>query len=117
MRKDAEELFKGLSKKVMETKSWQKGKGAGKEASNAYKLLDADLKKANASFKAQLKEIEDAFKNNQLSTQDYIEAYLKNKQGQIDKQIEILKAKIDIAKSLGQEMMLRNSLQSWRNLK
>lgn len=104
MRKDAEELFKGLSKKSYgDEKAGKKGKGAGKEASNAYKLLDADLKKANASFKAQLKEIEDAFKNNQLSTQDYIEAYLKNKQGQIDKQIEILKAKIDIAKSLGQE--------------
>ena len=104
MRKDAEELFKGLSKKSYgDEKAGKKGKGAGKEASNAYKLLDADLKKANASFKAQLKEIEDAFKNNQLSTQDYVEAYLKNKQGQIDKQIEILKAKIDIAKSLGQE--------------
>lgn len=104
MRKDTEELFKGLSRKSYgDEKAGKKGKGAGKEASNAYKLLDADLKKANASFKAQLKEIEDAFKNNQLSTQDYVEAYLKNKQGQIDKQIEILKAKIDIAKSLGQE--------------
>lgn len=104
MRKDAEELFKGLTKKSYgDEKAGKKGSGAGKEASNAYKLLDADLKKANASFKAQLKEIEDAFKNNQLSTQDYVEAYLKNKQGQIDKQIEILKAKIDIAKNLGQE--------------
>lgn len=105
MRKSAEELFKGLTKKDYGDKNAGKGgaSSGGKEASNAYKVLDADLKKSKAMFKAQLKEIEDAFKNNQLSTQDYVEAYLKNKQGQIDKQISILKEKLEIAKRLGQE--------------
>lgn len=78
------------------------GKGAGKLAKSAYKALEAELKLALTSLKEQQKALDSAYKNDLVSTQNYIEASMELSKQQLDEEIANYEKRKEIAQSLGQ---------------
>lgn len=78
------------------------GKGAGKLAKSAYKALEAELKLALTSLKEQQKALDSAYKNDLVSTQNYIEASMELSRQQLDEEIANYEKRKEIAQSLGQ---------------
>ena len=90
-------LFKALF-----TAGGSAGKGAGKLAKSAYKALEAELKLALTSLKEQQKALDSAYKNDLVSTQNYIEASMELSKQQLDEEIANYEKRKEIAQSLGQ---------------
>lgn len=78
------------------------GKGASKLAKSAYKALEAELKLALTSLKEQQKALDSAYKNDLVSTQNYIEASMELSRQQLDEEIANYEKRKEIAQSLGQ---------------
>ena len=78
------------------------GKGAGKLAKSAYKALEAEAKLAIASLKEQQKTLDASYKNDLVSTQNYVEQSMELSRRQIDAQISALEKQKEVAQSLGQ---------------
>lgn len=78
------------------------GKGTGKLAKSAYKALEAELKLALTSLKEQQKALDSAYKNDLVSTQNYIEASMELSKQQLDEEIANYEKRKEIAQSLGQ---------------
>lgn len=78
--------------------------GSGKDATkDLYKLIDSKLKVSQAELSAEMKKVEEAFKDNRISIQDYVDNYFGLKTSQIDEQIAVLKKKMEIAKQYGKD--------------
>lgn len=73
-------------------------KGAKKALNNAYKDLDRDLAKYKEVLKGYSQEISDAYKNDLMSTQVYVQQDLAIKRAEFAKEEEILKKKLALAK-------------------
>ena len=78
------------------------GKGAGKLAKSAYKALEAELKLALTSLKEQQKALDSAYKNDLVSTQNYIVKSVELSKQQLDEEIANYEKRKEIAQSLGQ---------------
>lgn len=78
------------------------GKGAGKLAKSAYKALEAEAKLAIASLKEQQKALDASYKNDLVSTQNYVEQSMELSRRQIEAQISALEQQKKVAQGLGQ---------------
>lgn len=78
------------------------GKGAGKLAKSAYKALEAELKLALTSLKDRQKALDSAYKNDLMSTQNYVEASMELSKQQLNEEIANYEKRKEIAQSLGQ---------------
>lgn len=78
------------------------GKGASKLAKSAYKALEAEAKLAIASLKEQQKALDASYKNDLVSTQNYVEQSMELSRQQIEAQISVLEQQKKVAEGLGQ---------------
>lgn len=78
------------------------GKGASKLAKSAYKALEAEAKLAIASLKEQQKALDASYKNDLVSTQNYVEQSMELSRQQIEAQISALEQQKKVAEGLGQ---------------
>lgn len=78
------------------------GKGASKLAKSAYKALEAEAKLAIASLKEQQKALDASYKNDLVSTQNYVEQSMELSRRQIEAQISALEQQKKVAQGLGQ---------------
>lgn len=93
----SDDIFKGLASKYTAGKS----STGDKKAKEAYKALQSELKLSLQSLKEQQRQLDSVYKNDLVSTQDYIEQTLALQSLQLEKQIENLKKRKEVAQSLG----------------
>lgn len=86
----------------------QKYGGEGRLAKSAYKALEAELKKLNAKSTEMLSQLESTYKNDLVSTQDYVETKLALEKEQIQNEITNLEKRKEVAKEYGQESDITN---------
>lgn len=80
-----------------------KNKGAQKRLNNAYKDLERDLGKFKETLKGYSTQLKDAYSNDLLATQEYVEDSLIIKRAELKKEEEILKKKLELARANGDE--------------
>lgn len=99
VEKISDDIFKGLANKYTASKS----STGDKKAKDAYRALTSELRLSLQTLKEQQRQLDSVYKNDLMSTQDYIEQTLALQSKQLEKQIENLKKRKEVAQQMGKE--------------
>lgn len=98
----------GGTGKGSKSKGSSSNAAAAKAAKQAYKALESELKVALQGLKEQQESLDAAYKNDLVSTQNYVEASMKLSKEQLDNEIANLEKRKEAAKAAGQESDVEN---------
>ena len=109
IKKSLEELAKGLSSKFPAGKDGKTDtKGASKQAKGAYKALESAYKQLESLAKEQQDKLDSYYKNDLVSTQNYIDNKYTLQKLLLESEIKNLEARKKVAEKLGQTSDVEN---------
>lgn len=109
IKKSLAELAKGLSSKFPAGKDGKTDtKGASRRAKGAYKALESAYKQLESLAKEQQDKLDSYYKNDLVSTQDYIDNKYTLQKLLLESEIKNLEERKKVAESLGQDSDVEN---------